>query len=46
MSYKNLLETVRYVINEKEKSQADEENTSKADEETVVPEISEEVEVQ
>ena len=46
MSYKNLLETVRYVINEKEKSEADEENTSEADGETVVPEISEEVDVQ
>ena len=38
MSYKNLLETVRYVIAEKERS--------KAGEETVVPEISEEVDVQ
>ena len=45
MSYKNLLETVRYVINEKEKSEADEEK-SEADEETVVSEISEEVDVQ
>lgn len=45
MSYKNLLETVRYVINEKEKSEADEEK-SEANGETVVPEISEEVDVQ
>lgn len=47
MSYKNLLETVRYVIAEKEGSKATSKGTiSEAGEETVVPEISEEVDVQ